>query len=136
MRIFAFLAVFAALLSGVENFEKYDNNCTKGDKFSCLDLGMILYYGEKPHESEIYLKIACEFDLIAGCDLLGLVKLQSGDESEAVRLFTQTCEKNSSYGCLNLGLIYQQKDPQKVRKFFVKSCKMREIRACEMLNSL
>lgn len=128
------LAVFASFLLATPSLEEYDKNCTSGDKFACLDIGMVLFHAGKENESKPYLNKACQNSLIAGCDLYAHALTLEGNVTEAEAYFSNTCDQNSSYGCLNMGILKMKNDPKIAKEFLIKSCKLKDTRACQMLS--
>lgn len=127
--------VFLALnlFARPDNFE-YEKNCSNGDKFSCLDLGMFLFYDKKDTQAKEFLNKACDFKLIAGCDLLAHILDDEGKSKEALDKFIKTCDQNSSYGCLNAGILTKDENLTLAKEYLKKACELKDIHACGLLS--
>lgn len=140
MKNLFFLAAFALFLHAEPTFEQYDANCTAGDGISCADIGAGLYNADQVDKAIEYLDKGCKLNTHAACDLRAYIYMRDNKIDEAIKIFKTTCDQNSSYGCLNLGVIYYdgqgvEVDRKKSKEYIIKSCKMKNTMACEMLNT-
>ena len=87
-----------ALAEGGSDLEEaaqlYDLACEQGLPRACYNLAAIdINHGKGNHESTRKLcRIACDGGYAPGCYVLGLMKLEMGDRSEAARLFKMAYE--------------------------------------------
>ncbi|MSN96255.1 sel1 repeat family protein [Campylobacter sp. FMV-PI01] len=120
-------------------FIDYDNNCTNGDSWACSEVGMTYYKYQKNDKALQYFTKACDIKFGVGCELKSFMLMTKGEFKEPFEIFTKSCENNSSYGCLNLAKMYDlgyetNINKQKATDLYIKSCKLGDRGACEMLN--
>lgn len=122
-----------------EKFAKYDENCTKGDDWSCSEVGMTYYKLDDNKSALEYFTKACDIKFGVGCELKAYFMLSQERFEEAFEIFERACEAGSSYSCLNLGVMYDrgqgvEVDKHKAGLLYAKACKLGDIEACYMLN--
>ncbi|CZE46155.1 tetratricopeptide repeat protein [Campylobacter geochelonis] len=134
-----FLALFLYAQSGENEFKKYDENCTKGDEFSCAQIGMTYLKESDLEGAWVYFDRGCKAKFGVSCELKAYMQTQIGEYDEAFKTFSKACDNNSSYSCLNLAVLYDngngvKKDIKKATSLFAKACKLGDRSACQMLN--
>lgn len=122
-----------------KKFKQYDENCTKGDSWSCSEIGMTYYKLEKTDESLKYFTKACDIKFGIGCELKAFLLTKEEKYDEALSIFTKACDQNSSYSCLNLAILYDQGSGVEANKskadlLYVHACELGDKEACYMLN--
>lgn len=151
MRIFMFLIVsffisFAdeildenSLSPQEQKYIKFDQNCTKGDSWSCSEIGMTHYKQGELIPAYVYFDKACKIEFGVGCELKAFVLTTYESYDEAFDIFKKACDNNSSYSCLNLAKLYDDgngvdKNTTKATELYLKACKLGDHGACNMLN--
>lgn len=122
-----------------EKFLKFDEECSKGDSWSCSEVGMTLYKSYDLVGAYAYFDKACQIEFGVGCELKAFILTTYESYDEAFEIFTKACDNNSSYSCLNLAKLYDdghgtKKDHKKATELYLKSCKLGDHGACNMLN--
>jgi uncharacterized protein len=131
----------------LDQAEKYLSlSCKGGHKSACNSLYRVGYIfqrgkgdrGEKIGKDKVRAmniwKVGCEAGYGLSCTALGSVyehgKLVQKDMDKALELYRTGCKGRSIKGCRKVGELIQAKDPAEALKFFEKSCRWKDSRAC------
>ena len=119
------------------------SGCDYGSLPACGWLGWLLWReGTEKSDAESrdralsLLGKACKKGYARSCNNLGWASFESGDDTEAERLFNLACEKGESQeggeACYNLGTLrlYVDADPVKARDAYRQACEKTTLKGC------
>jgi len=145
---FLFITVFntsVLLADDKADFNKYKQECEKGDVEECNSLGVLYHYGEGVKQNYLmankYYEQACDGGYAYGCFNLGnsyyTGKGMKQDRQMAIKLYTKACDGGIDDSCTNLGSMYAEVDDYLMAsKYYSKACANEFPAACYKLGAM
>lgn len=133
-----FLLALTTLFAKGGEYNKYVQKCENNNSWACAELGMTNYKSDNLEEALFWFDKGCKIEFSIGCEIKAFMT-KKDKPKEAYEVFQRACDNNSSYGCLNLAMMYEygeyvEENKTLSTKLFTKACKLGDRESCYYLN--
>jgi uncharacterized protein len=121
--------------------------CTPSNTLGCINLGRMhrdaMGMKADPREALRLFRLACDrtprYDeeaehVARACSLAGTIlalgEAPLRDEAAGLKLLDKGCSANDTFGCYNLGVLWQDRDKAKARAYYQRACDAGDAEAC------